>query len=630
MPTESRAKILENLKSEGSRRSYLIEKKEIDEGEMTVDLAFSSEEPYERWWGVEILGHQKKEIRLDRLKNGGAVLKDHMASEQTGVVEAVTLGDGVCRAKVRFSKNNPLAVQEFQDIKDGIRRHVSVGYRIHDLILVQDGDDGPVYRVTDWEPYEISIVSIPADTTVGVGRAEGGETLKPSSVDQKPEPEGKKQMTVNENTLTATPAAPATPAVDALAQERKRVAEILEIGRQHGQEQLAQEFVTSGRGADEFKSDLLTLISKGMKPTKMAPVDPALGMSKKEVQKYSIVRAIQSKILNKPEIAEFEHECSREAQKRLELKGTSGFYVPYDVMVRDLNVGTATAGGNLVATNLLAGSFIDLLRNQMTMNQLGITMLEGLVGNIAIPKQTGGATSYWVTEGNAPTESQATFGQVTMSPKTVGAFTDMTRELLMQSTPAIDDLVMKDLSQSLGLALDLAGIAGSGSSGQPRGVLNQSGIGSVAGGTDGAAPTYDHLIDLETAVSAANAAIGNLAYLTNHKVQGKLKKTKVDSGSGMFVWDRLATNAPLNGHKAVVSNQVPSNLVKGSSGTVCSAILFGNWSDLLLALWGALEIRVDPYTMSTTGGVRIVALQSADFAVRNAASFAAMQDALTA
>ncbi|MCA9808230.1 MAG: phage major capsid protein, partial [Cyanobacteria bacterium HKST-UBA06] len=368
---------------------------------------------------------------------------------------------------------------------------------------------------------------------------------------------------------------------------------------------------------------------------------PEIGMDESDLKRYSMTRAIQAIVEGDFKgRAGFEYECSLEAMKKTSAvprAGNRGFLVPYDVLAkrevhavnqRDLVVGTSTAGGHLVATNLLASSFIDLLRNKMVIMQAGATMLPDMVGNIAIPRQTGGATAYWLAENGAVTESQQAFDQVAMSPKTVGAYTDISRLLLKQSSIGLEDFVKGDLSTTLALAIDLAAIHGSGSSNQPTGIIATSGIGSVALGTNGAAPDRDTLIDLETEVAIDNADLGTLAYMTNTKVRGKLKKTATDSGSGLFVWDN--TDTPTNGYRALVTNQVSSALTKGTSSGVCSAILFGNWADLILAFWGGLDIEVDPYSQSTTGAVRIVAFQSLDVAVRHPQSFAACLDALTA
>lgn len=380
-----------------------------------------------------------------------------------------------------------------------------------------------------------------------------------------------------------------------------------------------------------------------------------LGMEDKEVRRFSVVRLINHLANPQDERARkdaaFEIEACQEAAKvqgrsargvivpsetglapgvmaRLEREGRS-MLVPVEVLSRrDLTVGNPASAGNLVANELLSGSFIDQLVNRLALSQLGITTLSGLVGNIAIPRKTGAAQTYWLSENADVTPGTPSVGQVPLTPKTIGALTDYSRALMLQSSISAEAFVRADLGRQLALGIDLAGIFGSGQANQPLGVANQTGINIVPGGANGAAPTWDHIVDLETEVAVDNADIGSLAYLTNAKVRGKLKKTKVDDGSGQFVWDRLNPNTPLNGYATTVSNQVPGNLTKGT-GTNLSAILFGNWADLVMGMWGGLDLLVDPYTSSSSGKVRVVAFQSVDFAVRHAESFSAMKDVIT-
>lgn len=614
-----------------ARRGFfmLVERASIDEAARTVELAFSSESEVERWWGVEILDHGKKAIRTDRLTSGGALLMDHDTRDQVGVIESVQIGkDRVARAVVRFGRS-ARASEIFQDVMDGIRRNVSVGYRIHAAVLESSKDGVEKYRITDWEPYEISLVSVPADTAVGVGR----------SVDH-PKPEESRMSDVTPAPAPAV-AAPATPpatsvtTVDTAALraagadiERKRTADILAIADQYKRYDLgslASDAVRTGMSLDEFRA-------KAMEKMVSAPQPNAdIGMTDKDKRSYSFLRALN--YLANPSdaavrrAAAFEIECSEAATSKSG-KASRGLMVPADMLKRDLTVGTATAGGHTVATDLRSGDFIDLLRNAQVISGLGVRYLTGLVGNIAIPRQTGGATAYWVAESGAPTESQQAFDQVTMTPKTVGAYTDISRKLLLQSSIDVESFVKNDLATTLGLAIQQAAISGSGAGNEPRGILSTVGIGDVAGGTNGLAPTWDHIVDLETLVSVANADIGSLAYLTNAKVRGKLKKTFVDGpGTGERVWQR--GTEPLNGYRAAVTNAVPSNLDKGTSEDICSAIIFGNFADLIIGMWGGLDLLVDPYTGGTSGTVRIITLQDVDIAVRHALSFAAMKDALT-
>jgi len=359
------------------------------------------------------------------------------------------------------------------------------------------------------------------------------------------------------------------------------------------------------------------------------PNDAAhIGMTTREANRYSLVRAIRAAVNSDWRGAELEREASEATAQRLGRQPNGSFFVPADWLERrDLTVGTATAGGNTVQTNLLAQNFIDLLRNRMALQRAGVTVLSGLVGPIAIPRQSGGATAYWVAENTAVTESAQTFDQVTMTPKTVGGFTDIARRLLLQSSIDVEALVRTDLATVLALAIDVAGLHGPGSGNQPTGLAATSGIGSVAGGTNGLIPTWGNIVDLETKITAANADIGRLAYISNAKVRGKLKQAPVVSGYPAMIWG--ADPNPVNGYPVVTSNQISSTLTKGSSSGICSAIFFGNWADLFIGMWGGLDILVDPYTGSTAGTVRVVALQDVDIAVRHPESFSAMLDALT-
>ncbi len=411
---------------------------------------------------------------------------------------------------------------------------------------------------------------------------------------------------------------------DVTVEARNHAAEISKIAKGlPGGAEMAMDAIQRGLTTEQFQAEAIAKLTT-------APVRTAdVGMSKTEVKRYSLMRALNA-LANPSDAAAqraaaFERECSDAVSAKLG-KSARGFFLPHDVQKRDLVVGTPTAGGNLVATDLLAGDFISLLRNAMVIMGMGTRMLTGLQGNVTIPRQTGAGTSYWVSEGNAPTESQQAFDQVTMSPKTVGAFTDISRKLLAQSSLDVEALVQQDLATVLGLAIQQAAISGTGLSNQPSGLLTLI-TPSVAGGTDGAAPTWGNIVELETDVSVANADVGTMSYLTNAKVRGKLKGTSKVSGQNGFVWE--GGDTPLNGYRAAVTNAVPSNLTKGT-GTGLSAIIFGNFADLLIGMWGTLDLMVDPYSLSTAGSVRVVALQDVDVAVRHAESFATMVDAITA
>ena len=603
-----------------TERALQVERAAINEEARTATLAFASETPYERYWGIEILDINPTAMRQGRLRSGANLLVDHDTRDVVGVIESVEVGaDRVARATVRFGKS-ARAEEVWSDVRDGIRRNVSVGYMIHKAQLVETKEGVETYRVTDWEPFEVSLVSVPADPSVGIGRsldagtdaqdlpAAAGPAARAAATE--PEPQPSKDHIMSDVT---TPVA-----------ERNHAAEISKIAKGlPGGADMALDAIQRGLTTEQFQAEAIAKLSSKPMPT------ADIGLDKRETKRYSMLRAMNA--LANPNdaaaqrAAAFERECSDAASAKMG-KQARGFMVPTEVQRRDLNVTTATAGGNLVATELLGGSFIDALRNAMVIDRMGTRMLTGLVGNIAIPRLSGTGTAYWVAENTAPTESDQTIAQVTMSPKTVGAFTDISRRLLLQSSIDVEAMVQNDLATILGLAIQQAAISGSGASNQPSGILTRV-TASVIGGTNGAAPTWANIVQLESDVAVSNADVGTLGYLTNARVRGKLKTTSKVSGQNGFVWDDGDT--PMNGYRTAVTNAVPSNLVKGTSGSTCSAIVFGNFADLVIGMWGSLDLMVDPYTGSTAGTVRVVALQDVDVQLRNVVSFATMVDALT-
>lgn len=636
----------------------------------TIELAFSSETPVERWFGQEILGHAAGECNLDWLSSGRApFLVDHNTRQQIGVVTKAWIGnDRIGRALVRLSESDR-AEQELKDCAAGIRVNVSVGYDLDELALVgSNGEPGAddaesVYRAK-WTPWEISTVAIPADTAVGVGRdrienerdvpvvhppnmtsprTRTRETME--TVEQKAAREAAEQATRDQaarDEAARTSAAGATAA--AITAERQRATDIAALGARHHRKDLADKAIADGTSIEAFRGIMLGAIEPG-RPLETVRTD--LGMSDKEARAFSVVRMLNAQVAVRmgngdfKSLAPFELECHEEIQKRLGVSGR-GFFVPMDAQriayptaqagQRDLTVGTNSAGGYLVGTEYRPQDFITLLRSAMMVRQMGATVLSGLVGAIAIPKQSGAGTAYWLAENAEPTETAQTVAQVALTPKTIGAYTDYSRKLLLQASPTVEGFVRSDLSTILGLGIDLAGLHGTGANDQPTGIAATSGIGSVAGGTDGAAPTWANIVALETAVAVANADVGNTGYLTNAKVRGKLKTTEKASSTAQFVWgDNMAQPGfgMLNGYKAGVSNQVSSTLTKGNQ-SLSSAIFFGNWADLLIGEWGVLDLMVNPYTGANAGTVRVHAFQSVDVAVRRAGSFSAMLDALTA
>ena len=584
-------------RDEMQTRGMMFENTVIDEEKRTAQIAVSSEEPVERSFGTEILDHSERSIDLSFARSGTMpLLLDHDPRQQIGVVEDVRL-DGSARrlrATVRFGRNG-LAKDVFEDVVDGIRSNISVGYHVNSMVEDKTGS----YRVDNWLPMEVSVVSIPADRTVGVGRAAEAPPAKPKTETLIEETTMSEEVQVDVEAVRA----------EAARSAAKDTAEMYRLAAKHNKRDMADEAVKNGRSLAEFRGELLEAIGN-------QPLDTQeIGLTKKEVRNFSLMKAIRAMAnptdRNAQAEAAFEFEAAQEAAKRAGAD-PQGLYMPHDVLrswnQRDLNTSDDSA---MVAEAYRGGDFIDVLRNASSVMQAGATMLTGLSGDVKIPKKTAASTGAWIaTEGGASTESEPTFGQVTMSPKTVGAFTDITRLMMMQSSLDIENLVRSDLSAGIALAIDSGALSGSGSSGQPTGISNTSGINAPTSFA-AANPTFAEVVAMETAVAEDNALLGNLAYILPASMAGALKTTAKDAGSGQFV----LAGGEMNGYRAIVSNQVTAG-----------DLYFGNFADCLIGMYGGLDITVDPYTASTSGTVRIVALQTMDVAVRHAVSFAYNND----
>lgn len=604
-------------------RSFGVERSAINEAARTVELAFASETPYERYWGIEILDCTPGAMRMGRLNSGGPLLCDHDSKDHVGVIESVQIGaDKVARAIVRFGKS-ARAEEVFRDVVDGIRRNVSVGYQIHNAVLAETRSKGEsqtdntpdTYRVSDWEPFEVSLVSVPADASVGVGRSATPGTADPSPVVPQTIETKSLQETpmsaVIESTVAAPVAAPAITSADVqrqVAQERAQVREIVAIGEQFSRFNgvaLANQALEKGESVEQLRAQIMNAVTAAQ-TTQATNLD----LSAKDQKRFSVFKAIRAISDKTWKGAEFEQECHAEILKRTGLQESvhGGFYMPLDVQKRDLTVGTPTAGGNLVGTDLQAASFIDLLRARSRAAQLGMTMLTGLVGNVAVPKLTGAATAYWLTnEATAITESQQTIGQLALAPKTLGAYTELSRLLMLQSTPAAEAMVMNDFAKVLALAIDLAVFEGSGASGQPTGISNTGGIGSVTGTSLDLAKAIEFQTDLAT----GNALADGCAYVTTPAVAGLLKgRARISSTDSVTLWNGSVLDGQIEGFRATTSTQLTA-----------ASMVFGDFSQVVCAEWGMLEIALNPYASFATAITGIRAIQSVDVGVRQAAAF---------
>lgn len=593
-------------------RSVEIDRAGMKDDLRTVELAFSSEAPVERWFGDEILDHAPESVRLGRMQSGAAVLVDHDQRDQVGVVESVSIDpDRRGRAVVRFGLSDR-ASEIYQDVKDGIRRHVSVGYRIYSAIAEKVGEaTDEKFRVTDWEPMEVSIVAVPADPSVGIARSDDRGTYQfkvtraETMSDDKP----------TETTEQATKPDPKTIDVraiesDARAKEQARIRAITKTGAKYGNPQLAEQFVENGRSVSEFNEALLNAMDRAESPPKRdhMPEVPNtdLGMGRKEVQQYSLMRAINALASGDWKKAGFERECSIAIAERVG-RDPKGLFVPGDWQKRAAPMDAATTGEGLelIGTDHLAGSFIEYLYANSVAIDAGAQVIQGLVGNVDIPAQTGAATFGWVAEDAAQADSLVATGQVALSPKTINGAVPMTRKLMQQSSPGVEMVVRNALARGAALAIDLGALSGTGADDQPTGITVANGVGTSTIASAGS-PTWIEIVEFETDVDTANALGGSLRYVTTPAVVGAMKTTKKDAGSGIFIME----NNEVNGYPVSRTSQLAAN-----------TIIFGNFADLMIGFWGVLDIVVDTATKASTGGVVLRAFQDCDIGLGHAASF---------
>ncbi|WP_263079496.1 phage major capsid protein [Endozoicomonas sp. Mp262] len=611
--------ITRKMKAGPLERSITLQREAIDENARTVDVAFSSEEPVERWFGNEILDHSPTSIRLGRLQNGGAVLVGHDHRDHVGVVESVSIdSDRRGRAKVRLG-TSPRADEIFNDVKDGIIRHISVGYRIHELERNEGSDD---YRATDWEPFEISFVAVPADASVGIARADGGDkneiiinersAKKETNAIEKfakavvddcvsiIQDDLKEKAMPEEQTKSKSPAVH-TDSKELLKAERQRINKINDLGRKYQLVSEAETAINEGTSLADFRGVVLDKLNTD-KRTEAKPVTQ-IDMTSQEVKRYSIMKALRAAESGDWSKAGLERDVSLAVADKLG-KDARGFYIPYDVQQRDMTTGGAGTGAELVGTDHLGGSFIDALRDYTLLMNLGADVLTGLVGNVDIPGSDGDGTFYWLNEDEDATDSDIPTRTVSLTPKTVAGAVPVTRRLLKQSDPSVESMIMRQLQLGAAVAIDNAGFAGVAKG--PKGILKTTGIGTVTLAKAGA-PTWAEVVAFETAIASDNALAGNMAYVAHSGVIGHCKSTPRDAGSGLM----LMEGGTINGYAAHRKN-----------GIAATDILFGNFADVAIGMWGVLDVMPDKATKAASGGLVMRVFQDLDIVVKQPKSFA--------
>lgn len=589
-------------------------------------------------------------------------LLNHDSGTQIGLIEDVRVEGGRIRGMARMG-NHPDASWVEQDIRAGIRRKVSVGYKTGEDFISRKLDNGLTERkYTKWMPMEGSSVSVPADYDVGVGRSlrqnipEGvpkgnpeldmcpdcqtildGASVCPTCGWEDPgepangneTPRNLHRPTGRERKMAEKETAPEIRAGESEAQER--AAQMAGMAQMSGRLADLPKWLIENRSVEDVRKEVLKdMEAKAIREATSTTPGGNVDLTPREMKEFSLTRAIGFAASGKWDGLEREvnEATAKGAGKNYE---ANHVYLP-------MNLRTAVAG-NVVATSSLGGagvqttvlSLIELLRNRMMVRKLGATVLPGLTSSITFPRQITANTFTWTGENPSTAQglTSLTLDNVALSPKTAMSASAYSKQIIVQSTPAIDALVSNDIMQVIALGIDLAALSGTGANNQPKGVASQTGVIAITMGAAGAIPTFANIVNYETQVATNNADFGSFAFLTTPGVKGVLKGTlKNTVGTAGYIWP---DSNELNGYPAFVSNQVRSNLTKSTSTTICHEIFFGDWSQLLIGEFGgSVDLLVDPYFYADQGMIRLVASVMVDCNVRLPKAFAYTADALIA
>jgi HK97 family phage major capsid protein len=543
----------------------------------TVPVVLATDTPVERHGYIEVLDISKADLSRGDLP----LIESHdQETLNIGVVRNIRAEGGKLRGEATFGVS-ARASEVLADVQAGIITGVSIGYRLTDEGQLLPLADGRIATQFGFQPYEVSVVAIPADIRAGFNR-----TLPKLS-----------QGKIMEKNTT------------------KDAAEIVALGQAHAKRggiDLALQFIRDGKGVEEFRDALLNQ----PKPRQETDVCTLYGQNRDQPsQTYSLLRAVDASITGDWRQAGYEREMSQEMSRAYGRK-PRGIFVPFGEMTntRVMSSGGATTGQTLIP-NTHQG-FVEMLRNSARVLEAGATVMPGLVGNVDIPRQTAGATAEWLAEDAAVAPSDMSFNSVTLTAKSCGALLSWTRRMVHSAVPEMEGLARTDLAKQIALAMDYAALHGLGSSDQPTGIYAASGVNTVA---MGGKPTYAKLIDMAAELGKDNALQGNLAFMTTPAMAGILAQTLVASSAGSeMIWGGSMVQGKLIGINAYSTAQVSSTLAGGAE----HGLVLGDFSQMIIGIWGGgVDILVDPYTDADRGRIRIVAHLDLDIALRHPESF---------
>ena len=634
-------------------RTLTVVREAVEGDDNRFAFALTSETPVQQWFGKEVLGHDNKSVRQTRLKEGIPLLFNHDPDQHLGVVDSYSLKDKKLRVEGKWSAS-AFAQEKKRDYNDGILKDASGGYLIHKIVRDQVGEnpsDEDTLNVTDWEPMEASLVTIPADPTVGVGRSAEGSQSFPVTVEVV-----RRGAVATPEVQPAVPAPAAIPAIEVTRMETTQQPDVnaIEFARRdrimalasdkdfskHVSIEEARAAIENKTSAEAFAESISRKIVAANDASKVGTVGTnVLADLGKDAKRYSFVTAHREAInMVKPGSfrngdATMEREVSAEIAKRLKQE-TLGMYIPNSVT--RTQTASATGAGLAALTSFVStvteSEVIEMYRNRARVLALGASRLGGLSGIVRLPRQLTASSGQWLGETTAVTASNVTTDFVAITPKRWSIQNAYTVELLAESSPDVEGMLARDRAKVQALAIDFASINGPTGGASPVGVLNTSGLATINSSgttlTTGKALAYADWLAFESTLAAANADGATSGFLVTPETRGQAKGTPMfPAGYAAPIWASNQRNpdglevGPL-GYMAGVTNQMPKNL---GAGTNLHAALFGDFSQLIVADYGASELIVDPYTQAGAGVYVVTERVLMDIEIRHISAFVACE-----
>jgi HK97 family phage major capsid protein len=594
-----------------------------------IPVVISSDSVVDVTDGPEILVHTREAIDLTRAPL--PIIATHRSGQvNVGIVDNMTIADGRLRGIATFG-SRPEAAGYREDVLNRIIRSVSAGYARIKATIRKDG----VMVTSRWMPTHIALVAEPADVNAGFFRS--NESAPDFQVEVEPEQESEVSIRSNTAKTAATKgvttvtdeskaAAGASADVQKVEISSEQISPVdLERGRKETisnlcranklDERYERSWIESGADINRVSKDLLAVLAERSKANPQSVTH--LDLSNSETRRYSLLRALRAASNKDWKDAGLELECNREISKRLNRipKAATSFFVPLDVMMRempparrDMTVAGVSGSNYLAATENRPADFIELLRNTSVSLRMGVTRLSGLQGPVTIPKMTAGNTAYWLADENTQiTESQPTIAQLSLSPKNVAALTELSHQLLQQSSPDAENLVLTSIARDIGLAVDVGILRGAGNSGQPTGIITTGSIGGFTGTSLASTGVLDAIAD----VAAANALEPGCGFVTTPAVAGLLmNRPELVTTGTTRLWKGNHLNGSVYDYPAMASGQMAT-----------ATALFGLWPSVVLAEWGVLELMTNPFSDFTRGLTAVRGWYTCDVGVRYAGAW---------